>query len=95
MAVKIESSCERQNCERGIGEYATSEISRLALANRGKDVPSEGGGGRHYIHRVSASSSGPVDTGFRKLVCSLLHSSLEALQSKVVRMVLPTSVFAP
>lgn len=51
--------------------------------------------GYHHSHQESASSCGPVETGFRKAVVSPLYSLAAVLHSRVAKMVLPTSVLAP
>lgn len=50
---------------------------------------------RRDSHRSSASSSGPVETGFRNATFSSFQSFLAVRASNVAKMVLPTSVFAP
>lgn len=47
-----------------------------------------------YIHRSSASLSGPVETGFRNATAPGLRLAA-ALASSVEKTVLPTSVLAP
>jgi hypothetical protein len=47
------------------------------------------------VHRSSASSAGPVETGLRKTVSSLRQCLRAVLQRRVEKMVLPTSVLAP
>lgn len=46
-------------------------------------------------HPSSASSSGPVEMGFKYAVTSSFHILLEALQRMEAKIVFPTSVLAP
>lgn len=51
--------------------------------------------GDYHSHQESASSCGPVETGFRNDVDSPLYSLAAVLHSRVAKIVLPTSVLAP